>query len=123
MPKTADNISTDYDPSEWETKVEPFAPSFQWDESKEESRVLIGTYVSHKVVPFEDSRSGEPRDSKVYTIERLSDGEKFSVWGSFNIDLAFTDIAPGKVVRIEYQGQVDTKDGNRVNQFAVAVKK
>lgn len=118
------NVVTDFDPDEWDVKVEPFAPTFKFSEEKPETRILVGTYKSNKVVELDDPKAENgKRASNVYTIVRSSDGEEFSVWGSYNVDAAFESIVEGQTVRIEFLGQVDASDGQRVNRFHIATKK
>jgi len=107
--------------TEWETVVEPFGET--WDFSK--NTVLIGTYRSVKIVQLPDlNKPNEMRDSNVYEIEEATTGEKVSVWGNYAIDEAFTEIAPGTVVRIEFQGKIKINGGaQEVNQFVVQTKK
>lgn len=116
----ASNVRTNVPDSDWETKVEPYGDS--WDFKK--NPVLEGVYNGVKKVDFTDKKSGEIRATNVYEVEN-SEG-KWSVWGSYNIDAAFTGDDPipvGNLVRITFEGQADTSDGQRVNKFIVQTKK
>lgn len=122
MPKTetAPNVTPTTDEEGWETVVEPFGETYSFETPGD---VLIGTFLGSKTVQTEDlNEPGKMRDQTVYDIED-SNGKKWSVWSSFNIDAGLSKVAPGNLVRIQYQGKVDIDNGRRsVKQFAIAVK-
>lgn len=100
----------------WETVVEPYAES--WD--FQTSPVCVGTYLGSRVVEMTDKRTGEIRNTNVYELD--TEEGKRSVWGSFNIDAAFESIPVGNQVRIVFEGQADTSSGQRVNRFTVQTR-
>lgn len=115
----AENISTGSE-SEWETKAEPFADTWDFDKNS----VLIGTFLSRRVVEQDDlNNPGQKRDANVYTIQAADDGEKYSVWGTWAIDEAFKTIEPGTLCRFEYQGKADLDGGRTVRKFLIQTKK
>lgn len=121
MTPQAKNLDTTGSASEWETVVEPYGESWDFDKNA----VLIGTYRGKKIVQLPDIQNpAKMRDSNVYEIETADTGEKVSVWGNYAIDEAFSKIDPGAVVRIEFQGKIKIKGGaQEVNQFVVQTKK
>lgn len=118
MAKNAANVDTTEDG--WETVVEPFAPTWDFDENG----TLVGIFVNHRVVEQPDmNNEGEMRDANVYEITNAGDGEKYSVWGTYAIDEAFKTIPKGNQVRIIFEGKVPIDGGKRtVNQFRVQTK-
>lgn len=108
---------------EWETKVEPYAPTFSFEK---EGDSLTGTFTAKRTVSQPDLNSDDPgamRDANVYEILSAADGSKYSVWGNYAIDQAFTDIVEGQTVRITYYGKESIGGGRTVNKMKVEVKK
>ena len=127
MAKPAPNVETNVADSEWETVVEPYADSWDFQKNPE----LIGTYLGSKVVQFtqvnKETGELETRESNVYEIQ-TKDGDKFSVWGSYNIDAAFlpgseTELPVGSMVRILHEGKAPLDGGRSVNKFTVQVRR
>jgi len=118
MAKEADNIA-EVDDSGWKIVVEPFPETFPFENMGD---TLTGFYASVKDVEQDDlNNPGDKRMVKVYTID--ANGKKWGVWGSYNVDLAFEDIAPGTEVRITYNGTVDIDNGRRsVKQFVIQTR-
>lgn len=117
--KTAQNVGTDANDEGWETIVEPYGATWDFDTHS----VLIGRYLSTRTVEQDDlNNPGEKRDANVYEIETADDGEKVSVWGTYSIDQAFEDIEIGKLVRIEFVGKVNLDGGRSVRQFKIQTK-
>lgn len=103
----------------WETIVEPFADTFPFEN---EGDVLEGVYESSREVEQEDlNNPNEKRMAKAYTIAD-SKGDKFTVWGSFNVDQAMEKISTGSLVRFTYLGKADLKQGRTVNKFLIQSK-
>lgn len=120
MANKPSNVVASQDDSGWEVKVEPFSPT--WD--FERNPVLIGQFVNHRTTEQDDlNNPGQTREANVYEIVEATNGEKYTVWGSYAIDEAFADIAPGTIVRITFEGKVEIKGGRSVNQFRVETKK
>lgn len=115
--RNVDEIASD---SEWETVVEPYADTWDFDASP----VLIGSYVGSRQVEQDDlNNPGEKRMANVYEIEDASEGKKYSVWGTYAIDEAFPKITVGSIVRIEYHGKTDLDGGRTVRKFTVQSKR
>jgi hypothetical protein len=116
----AENVTETTDDSGWETVVEPFGETYSFEK---EGDSLTGTYTGSNSVTTDDlNNPGEKREQTVYEIVDES-GKKWTVWSSFNIDKAFSEIEPQTLVRITYKGKVDIGGGRTVKQFAVATKK
>lgn len=123
MANRAGNVTQGTD-EEWETTVEPYAPTFKFTEGSS----ITGTLVGSRTVLLDDDNSDDPeakRDAKLYEIVSDSDGQKYSVWGNYAIDLGMQDVTEGQTVRIIFEGKVPhPKGGGRtVNQMRVMVKK
>ena len=66
----------------------------------------------------------EPKDENIgarYYIENESG--KFMVWGSTILDAKLMYVSPGEVVKIVYEGKSKGRQGQDINNFAVAVGK
>lgn len=120
-PKTAENVSSVTDSDGWETVVEPFGETYSFET---EGDTLTGTYTGFSKVMTDDlNNPGEKREQTVYEIVD-ENGKKWSVWSSFNIDAALSDLDPNTMVRIRYDGKVEIDNGKRtVKQFTVSVKR
>lgn len=108
---------------EWETIVEPYAPTFPFENQGD---VISGQYLSVKEVEQDDlARPGEKRMVNCYEILSASDDTKYSVWGTHSIDEAFgKGIQVGETVRIVFEGKIPIKGGAQtVNQFIVQRKR
>jgi hypothetical protein len=76
---------------------------------------LVGTYVSTKKV---QTKVGE---KPIHTFA-VAGGAEVQVWGNYRInDLVenIEDENPQPIVRLTYQGQTTTKNGNKVNDILV----
>ena len=105
----------------WETVVEPFAPTFQFET---EGEGISGIYVGGRPVE-QEGLDGKPRTVMVREIED-ADGKRWSVWDTHAIAEAFADdkITEGEMIRIIWHGKETIKDGRQtVNKFTVQVKK
>lgn len=120
MASKAQNVATNASDSEWETVVEPYADTWNFDKNPE----LIGTYVNSREVEQDDlNNPGEKRMANVYEIVDAAEGNKWSVWGTYAIDEAFPQIAIGSTVRIVFEGKSDIGGGRTVRKFTVQSKR
>lgn len=121
MANTAANIDKNATDEGWETVVEPYGKTWDFDTDP----ILIGIYNGSKVVTQPDMNDPDKeRDVTVYEITEATTGEKVSVWDSYSIHEAFTQITPDTQVRIEFKGKVAIDGGKRtVKQFVVSQKK
>ena len=119
MANKAGNVTQGTD-DEWETVVEPYADTWNFDDNP----ILIGTYTGSREVEQDDlNNPGEKRMANVYEIVDGSDGNKWSVWGTYALDEAFTKIAIGSTVRILFEGKADIGGGRTVRKFTVQSKR
>lgn len=106
-------------PEEWETIQEPFPDT--WD--FEENAIMVGKLLAVRTQEM-DGFDGEKRDAKLYDFE--TEAGKFSVWGSYQIDVSIDDSMIGNTFRIDYLGTRaftgDTGPQN-VKDFRVARKR
>lgn len=87
-----------------------------------------GILAGKRVVPqpeLDDAGkpTGRTRDANVYEMLGM-DRERYSIWGSYAIDLKLGDLPVGTALRIEYRGERDftdkvTKQPRRVKSFKV----
>jgi hypothetical protein len=101
----------------WETVIEPYADTFDF---ASEGATLIGTYLGKREVD-QTGLDGEPRKANVYEVQDAS-GKKWSVWGSYAIDEAFTKIKEGAAVKFIYEGVANLDGGRTVKKFTVLSK-
>lgn len=121
MASQAKNVQDFTDNDEgWETLVEPYAPTYKFETV---GQFLTGTFVGKRVVDLEDKSTGETREVNAYEIVADSDGTKYTVWGSHNIDAAMESVTEGQTVRITWHGKDSLDGGRTVNKFTVQVKK
>ena len=76
--------------------------------------VLVGTYLT------KEEDVGE-NHSNVYNIEK-EDGTLMGTWGNTVLDTKFKQVVPGEMVRIEYMGMADGKNGRSYHDFKVSKK-
>ena len=101
----------------WETLVEEYGETWNPDEV---GAVLIGTFTGRKTVETK-GLDGEDRQVDVYEVID-SNKKKWSVWSSYNLDLAFENCRPSDLVRIEFMGTVPLDGGRSVKTYRVARK-
>lgn len=106
--------------SEGWTEASPdFAKVHSFDR---EGDVLIGIYLSKKVVPVEKD-DGTTQDTNLYlfaTAEPRTDVDnQVGVWGSYAVDKKMEEIPVGSQVRIEYRGKEEIEGGKSVNRFRI----
>lgn len=82
-----------------------------WNKDLKAGDKLEGLYT-HKEV-FE----GKFGQSTKYVVK--FDGDDWGVYGSASLDRQFANIPEGSYVWIEYQGEVQTKNGRTVKQYKV----
>lgn len=112
----AENI-TEVTDDGWNTVVEPYADTFDF---ASEGATLMGTYTGKREVE-QEGLDGKPRTVNVYEVQDSS-GKKWSVWGSYNIDDAFSKINEGQAVKIVFEGIANLDGGRTVKKFTVLSK-
>lgn len=134
MANAAKNVDKNAVEGDWDSVVEPYADTWDFDKSP----VLVGTYLASRQVEQDDlNNPGQKRMANVYEIESGTDGEKYSVWGTFAIDVAFLgdlqedgsrkatgkEVQIGNQVRFEYQGKANLEGGKTVRKFVVQTRR
>jgi|SRR5882672_151862 len=116
----ASNVDFASSDSDWSTLVKPYGASWNF----EENPVFVGTYLSTRTVELEDlNELGKMRATPVHAFVDAN-GEEFSIWSSYNIDMAIENVSPGTMMRIRFEGKVPVDGGKRtVKQFTIQSKK
>lgn len=114
MAKDAGNVEVTNEG--WNTLVKPFAPTW----APEDGDTLTGVFLGSRMVEQDDLQNpGEKREAPVYEVKD-SNGQDWSVWGSYALDEAFESIAEGQEVRITYHGKEQIDNGRRsVKKYTV----
>jgi hypothetical protein len=109
-----------FDDSDWKTAYEddgrkvvfgPNEPTVQG--------VFLGIRMVENVT---DSRTGELKTLPLYKM-RLTNGDPVCFFGSYQLDEAFSNVAEGDEVRVEWKGQDDIGKGQTMNRYRVLTRK
>lgn len=103
----------------WETLVEEYGETWNPDEPGTE---LIGVFTGRKTIDFPDE--DEPNGTRQVDVYEVKDqsGKKWSVWSSYNIDLAFEQCRPGDTVRLVFVGKENLDRGKTVKKYRISRK-
>ena len=108
---SAEDEQADWDASGagWETVGAEHGECIDWEDTPR----FIGIYIGDDIT--------SDKAGKEYNIHCFSrNGEKFFAWAAFQIDEALEDCNPGDLVRIEWRGKREIKDGAQtMNVFHV----
>lgn len=109
---------------QWETTYETVSPVRLGD-----GQAIEGVYVRReRVNPVDDNGNpklndrGQPVDFYQYVVKN-DDGDSFAIGGTYQLDQAMEGVAIGSYVRIAYLGQMELKNGQRMNRYRVEVAK
>ena len=88
-----------------------FTKTETWNKDLNFGDKLEGVYTKKEIF------MGKFGESVKYVIN--FEGKDFGVYGSASLDRQFANIPEGSYVWIEYQGEVQTKNGRTVKQYKV----
>lgn len=106
---TNNNTNNDDDDDDWiEVHDATWKPTRTGD-------CIIGKVIQKK-------QSAGPYGNAVYTLIDPKNNKKTSIWGKKQLDVLMMEVEEGDTIKVTYNGEVKTKDGNPMQTFSLMKK-